>query len=63
VGCRGAARRVRERPVRRVVADRPTELPEPLGDLDREKAQRVMQAMLSMKKIKIDELERAAAPA
>jgi predicted 3-demethylubiquinone-9 3-methyltransferase (glyoxalase superfamily) len=41
----------------------PTALPELLGDPDREKAQRVMQAMLSMKKIEIDELERAATPA
>jgi predicted 3-demethylubiquinone-9 3-methyltransferase (glyoxalase superfamily) len=41
----------------------PTALPELLGDPDREKAQRVMQAMLSMKKIEIDELEQAAAAA
>jgi predicted 3-demethylubiquinone-9 3-methyltransferase (glyoxalase superfamily) len=34
-----------------------------LGDPDREKSQRVMQAMLSMKKIEIDALERAAAQA
>ena len=39
----------------------PKRLPELLGDPDREKAQRVMQAMLQMKKIEIDELERAAA--
>jgi predicted 3-demethylubiquinone-9 3-methyltransferase (glyoxalase superfamily) len=39
----------------------PTRLPELLGDPDAEKAQRVMQAMLQMKKIEIDELERAAA--
>lgn len=39
----------------------PTALPELLGDPDTEKAQRVMQAMLSMKKIEIDALERAAA--
>jgi predicted 3-demethylubiquinone-9 3-methyltransferase (glyoxalase superfamily) len=39
----------------------PTALPRLLGDPDREKAQRVMQAMLNMKKIEIDELERAAA--
>ena len=39
----------------------PTALPELLGDPDREKAQRVMAAMLRMKKIEIDELERAAA--
>jgi len=39
----------------------PTVLPELLGDPDKEKAQRVMAAMLEMKKIQIDELERAAA--
>jgi predicted 3-demethylubiquinone-9 3-methyltransferase (glyoxalase superfamily) len=39
----------------------PTRLPELLGDPDREKAQRAMQAMLSMRKIEIAELERAAA--
>jgi predicted 3-demethylubiquinone-9 3-methyltransferase (glyoxalase superfamily) len=39
----------------------PTALPELLGDPDREKSQRVMRAMLEMKKIQIDELERAAA--
>jgi predicted 3-demethylubiquinone-9 3-methyltransferase (glyoxalase superfamily) len=39
----------------------PTALPELLGDPDREKAQRVMQAMLQMKKIEIDALEEAAA--
>jgi len=32
-----------------------------LADPDREKSQRVMSAMLNMKKIEIDELERAAA--
>jgi predicted 3-demethylubiquinone-9 3-methyltransferase (glyoxalase superfamily) len=41
----------------------PKVLPELLGDPDREKSQRVMQAMLKMKKIEIDELERAAAAA
>jgi len=41
----------------------PTALNELLGDPDREKAQRVMKAMLSMKKIEIDALERAAARA
>ena len=41
----------------------PTALPRLLGDSDREKAQRVMQSMLSMGKIEIDELERAAAAA
>jgi len=41
----------------------PTALNELLGDPDREKAQRVMKAMLSMKKIEIDALERAAAQA
>ena len=39
----------------------PTVLLELLGDPDREKSQRVMQAMLSMKKVEIDDLERAAA--
>ncbi len=41
----------------------PTVLPELLGDPDREKSQRVMQAMLKMTKIEIDALERAAAQA
>ena len=41
----------------------PSVLPRLLGDRDREKAQRVMQAMLGMKKIEIVELERAAAAA
>jgi predicted 3-demethylubiquinone-9 3-methyltransferase (glyoxalase superfamily) len=41
----------------------PTVLTELLGDPDREKSQRVMQAMLKMKKIEIDALERAAAQA
>jgi predicted 3-demethylubiquinone-9 3-methyltransferase (glyoxalase superfamily) len=39
----------------------PTALPELLGDPDKEKAQRVMAAMLEMKKIEIGELERVAA--
>ena len=39
----------------------PTVLLEMLGDPDREKSQRVMQAMLKMKKIDIEALERAAA--
>jgi predicted 3-demethylubiquinone-9 3-methyltransferase (glyoxalase superfamily) len=39
----------------------PRVLPELLADPDQEKAQRVMSAMLKMKKIEIDELERAAA--
>jgi predicted 3-demethylubiquinone-9 3-methyltransferase (glyoxalase superfamily) len=39
----------------------PTALPRLLGDPDREKAQRVMQAMLKMKKIEIGTLEEAAA--
>ena len=38
----------------------PTALPELLADPDREKSQRVMAAMLQMKKIDIGELERAA---
>jgi predicted 3-demethylubiquinone-9 3-methyltransferase (glyoxalase superfamily) len=41
----------------------PKRLPELLGDPDPERAQRVMAAMLTMKKIEVDELERAAAPA
>jgi len=39
----------------------PTRLQELLSDPDREKAQRVMGAMLQMKKIEISELEQAAA--
>lgn len=39
----------------------PVVLPKLLSDPDREKSQRVMAAMLKMKKIEIDELERAAA--
>jgi predicted 3-demethylubiquinone-9 3-methyltransferase (glyoxalase superfamily) len=39
----------------------PARLTELLGDPDRERSQRVMAAMLNMKKIEIDELERAAA--
>jgi predicted 3-demethylubiquinone-9 3-methyltransferase (glyoxalase superfamily) len=38
----------------------PTALPELLRDPDPERAQRVMQAMLQMKKINIDELRQAA---
>ncbi len=38
----------------------PARLPELLADPDREKSQRVMEAMLKMKKIEIDALERAA---
>jgi predicted 3-demethylubiquinone-9 3-methyltransferase (glyoxalase superfamily) len=41
----------------------PTRLPELLSDPDRERSQRVMQAMLGMRKIEIGELERAAAAA
>jgi predicted 3-demethylubiquinone-9 3-methyltransferase (glyoxalase superfamily) len=41
----------------------PTALPRLLADPDREKSARVMRAMMSMKKIEIDELERAAAAA
>ena len=41
----------------------PTALPRLLDDPDKEKAQRVMAAMLKMKKIDVDELERAAAAA
>ena len=39
----------------------PRRLGELLSDPDREKANRVMQAMLQMSKIEVDELERAAA--
>jgi predicted 3-demethylubiquinone-9 3-methyltransferase (glyoxalase superfamily) len=39
----------------------PAALPRLLRDPDPEKAQRVMQAMLQMKKIEVDVLERAAA--
>jgi predicted 3-demethylubiquinone-9 3-methyltransferase (glyoxalase superfamily) len=39
----------------------PTRLTELLGDPDKEKAQRVMAAMLKMRKIEIDVLEQAAA--
>jgi predicted 3-demethylubiquinone-9 3-methyltransferase (glyoxalase superfamily) len=41
----------------------PTVLPELIADPDPEKSQRVMRAMLNMKKIEIDALERAAAEA
>jgi predicted 3-demethylubiquinone-9 3-methyltransferase (glyoxalase superfamily) len=41
----------------------PTALSELLSNPDQEKAQRVMEAMLDMKKIEIDALERAAAQA
>jgi predicted 3-demethylubiquinone-9 3-methyltransferase (glyoxalase superfamily) len=39
----------------------PAALPRLLGDPDKEKSRRVMQAMLQMKKINVDELEQAAA--
>ena len=39
----------------------PTALPRLLTDPDRDKSQRVMAAMLQMRKIEIDELERVAA--
>lgn len=41
----------------------PEALPRLLGDPDPAKAQRVMQAMMGMKKIVIEELEQAAVPA
>ena len=41
----------------------PTRLPELLEDPDREKSQRVMAAMLDMRKIDVEALERAAAAA
>jgi hypothetical protein len=43
------------------VADRSGSAPTPAQDPDREKAQRVMAAMLEMKKIEIAKLEAAAA--
>jgi predicted 3-demethylubiquinone-9 3-methyltransferase (glyoxalase superfamily) len=39
----------------------PARLPELLADLDRDRSQRVMGAMLKMRKIEIGDLERAAA--
>jgi hypothetical protein len=54
--------RLVEGPVRRVLADRPRRLTELLADPDQEKSQRVMKAMLEMKKIDVAELERAALP-
>jgi predicted 3-demethylubiquinone-9 3-methyltransferase (glyoxalase superfamily) len=41
----------------------PTALPRLLEETDAETSQRVMAAMLKMRKLEIDELERAAAPA
>ena len=41
----------------------PRRLPELLGDPDRDRSERVMQAMLSMKKIDLEPLEQAAAGA
>jgi predicted 3-demethylubiquinone-9 3-methyltransferase (glyoxalase superfamily) len=41
----------------------PTALPRLLSDPDRAKSQRVMKAMLGMRKLQIDELERAATAA
>ncbi|HEU0192978.1 MAG TPA: VOC family protein [Gaiellales bacterium] len=41
----------------------PTALPRLLSDPDREKSQRVMRAMMGMRKLQIDELERAGAAA
>ncbi|MBD0330844.1 MAG: VOC family protein [Thermoleophilia bacterium] len=41
----------------------PSALPRLLADPDRERSQRVMAAMLKMKKIEVEELERAAAAA
>ena len=41
----------------------PTALPELLSDPDPERSRRVMEAMLQMRKIEIDALEHAAAPA
>jgi hypothetical protein len=55
--------RLAQGPLRRVLADPPEGALELIGDPDRGKSQRVMAAMLRMKKIEIDELERAAAAA
>jgi predicted 3-demethylubiquinone-9 3-methyltransferase (glyoxalase superfamily) len=41
----------------------PTVLPELLSDPDPQRSQRVMRALLQMKKLEIDALERVAAPA
>ena len=60
-GRRGGAVRLAEGPLRALVADRPDAPAELLGDPDRERAQRVMAAMLKMRKIEIPELEAAAA--
>ena len=60
---RGERVRLAEGQVRPVLADRPGSLPRLLGDPDPEQAQRVMQAMLQMRKIDVAELERAAAAA
>jgi hypothetical protein len=54
---------VAEGQVRHVLADRSDRPAELLGDPDAEKSQRVMEAMLKMKKLEIGELERAAAQA
>jgi hypothetical protein len=55
--------RLAQGPLRRVLAIVPKVLYELNGDPDREKSQRVMAAILKMKKIEIAELERAAAAA
>ena len=57
---RGERVRLAARPVRPVVADRPPRLPELLTDPDPGKAQRVMAAMLQMRKIDVAALEAAA---
>ena len=62
-GWRRRAVRVAEGPVRRVVADRPDRSSRAArSSPDRETSQRVMRAMLQMKKIEIGELERALRP-
>ena len=57
------SRKAGRRPVR--LADGPVRrvLPELLSDPDPQRSQRVMRALLQMKKLEIDALERAAAPA
>ena len=62
-GRRGGPLRLAQGPVRPVVADRADRPPELLADPDRERSQRVMQAMLEMRKIDIAALEAAAAAA
>ena len=59
----GGSLRMAQGPVRPVVADRAHRPPALLADPDRDRSQRVMQAMLEMRKIDIAALEAAAAAA